>query len=322
MPAAGSIRSCYYTMCGECYYQMGQNARALDQYTAALKLYTAYYDWMLRVQFPAVIPPGGVGAGRGALGDHAAANAGGPIPAQFNTLQGQINNNAVVQQGGVVQAPMLVPIGAAEIVRTTTLAMRRRRELMGPVCKFDPLTNDLVKVLTARPAPPNNWSQAWIDVQLGSAYASTGNLAQAAQLLERSLVVLGELDHPLTATGLLELGQIALQVGDLPTASRYFEEATYAAATYLDPLILEEAFRWGALVAFAGQSAGHLPAPGTGHRLGSGPRTGGAAGLALDADGGKFRRAGTDAPGRRFDRRRRARSSAAARWPTARSGPA
>ncbi len=170
---------CYYTMCGECYYQMGQNARALDQYTAALKLYTAYYDWMIRVQFPATIVPGGVGS-RAIVpwGSTRRPTRVGQFPAAFNTLQGQINNNAVVQQGGVVQAPMLVPIGVSEIVRTTTLAMRRRRELMGPVCKFDPLTNDLVKVLSTRPAPPNNWSQTWIDVQLGAAYASTGNLCK------------------------------------------------------------------------------------------------------------------------------------------------
>ncbi len=251
---------CYYTMCGECYYQMGQNARALDQYTAALKLYTAFYDWMLRVQFPAAITPGGVGSRPNVPWGRTKRPTGvGQFSATYNTLQGQINNNAVVQQGGVVQAPMLVPIGVSEIVRATTLAMRRRRELMGPVCKYDALTNDLVKVLSSRPAPPNNWSQAWVDVQLGAAYASTGNLPQAATVLERALVVGGELDHPLTATALLELGQIALQVGDLPTASRYFEETTYAAATFNDPGILEEAFRMGALTHLLANQPGIYP---------------------------------------------------------------
>ncbi len=78
-------------------------------------------------------------------------------------------------------------------------------------------------------------------------------------MLERALVVGGELDHPLTATALLELGQIALQVGDLPAASRYFEEATYAAATFIDPLILEEAFRWGALTHLLANQPGIYP---------------------------------------------------------------
>ena len=53
---------CYYTMCGECYYHMGQHQNALNQYTAALKLYSAFYNWMIQVQFPAAISPAGVGA--------------------------------------------------------------------------------------------------------------------------------------------------------------------------------------------------------------------------------------------------------------------
>src|SRR5262245_11758591 len=46
---------CYHTMIGECSYQMGDVADALDQYTAALKLFLAHRDWMLRIEFPAGI---------------------------------------------------------------------------------------------------------------------------------------------------------------------------------------------------------------------------------------------------------------------------
>src|SRR5262247_103363 len=37
---------CFYTMLGECYYQMGNNADALAQYEAALKLFLVHRDWM------------------------------------------------------------------------------------------------------------------------------------------------------------------------------------------------------------------------------------------------------------------------------------
>ena len=46
--------------------------------------------------------------------------------------QGQIDINAAIQQGGVVQKAMLYPIEPAEIVRTTALAIRRRAQLLGP----------------------------------------------------------------------------------------------------------------------------------------------------------------------------------------------
>ncbi len=116
---------------------------------------------------------------------------------------------------------------------------------MGPVCKYDPLTQNLVDVLARKPGPPNHWSEAWINVQLGCAYAAAGNLPQAKNALESAVLVGGQFDHPLTSTALLELGRISLETGDYPAAARYCEEATYACANYPNPLNLEEAFRLG-----------------------------------------------------------------------------
>ena len=48
-------------MAGESYYQLGQLKPALDSYNAALKLYLAYSDWMMRVQFPPAIMPAQAG---------------------------------------------------------------------------------------------------------------------------------------------------------------------------------------------------------------------------------------------------------------------
>src|SRR5262245_58467018 len=57
---AGAIKSpggrwidsiCYFTMAGECHYQLGQLPAALESYNSALKLYVAYSDWLMRVQF-------------------------------------------------------------------------------------------------------------------------------------------------------------------------------------------------------------------------------------------------------------------------------
>ena len=109
--------------------------------------------------------------------------------------------------------------------------MRRRRELLGPAGPHDTLANELVAVLSRRPGVPNHWSEAWIDLQLGMAYAGAGRDPQAKTVLERAIVAGGEYDHPLTGMVLLELGRIALSGGDFVTAARYFDEATYAAVT-------------------------------------------------------------------------------------------
>jgi tetratricopeptide (TPR) repeat protein len=248
-PASPWIDSiCYYTMAGECYYQLGQLPAALDSYNSALKLYVAYSGWMMRVQFPPAIMPANLGAIRAApWGQSKRGAAVGQFPETFLLGQGQVDQTAVVMRGGVVQQPVLFPVHVAEIVRATSLAIRRRRELLGPVCKFDSLTNSLVEVLSRRPGPPNHWSEAWIQVELGCAYSAAGNVAQAKTALERAILAGGQFDHPLTSTALLELGRLALEAGDFQTAVRYCEEATYASLVFPNSTNMEEGFRLAAL---------------------------------------------------------------------------
>src|SRR5690606_7058573 len=94
---------------------------------------------------------------------------------QMQLSQGRLNNLAVVQQGGVVEPPRLVPINAAEIVRCTALAIRRRTELLGPAGPHDALNTELVTALSQRPVAPNDWKNAWVDILLALAYSSVGN---------------------------------------------------------------------------------------------------------------------------------------------------
>jgi len=242
---------CYYTMAGECYYQLGQLPAALDSYNAALKLYLAYSPWMMRVQFPASIGPAAVGSRAAPWGQSKRGAAIGRFDETYPMGQGQLDQSAALTRGGVIQSPVMFPVHVSEICRCVSLSIRRRRELMGPVSRFDtksdPLTGSLVEVLSRKPGPPNHWSEAWVSVQLGCAYAATGNHAQAKTALERGLLVAGQYDHPLTGTALVELGKIALETGDFPAAARYLEEATYACLAFPDPVNLEEAFRLGFL---------------------------------------------------------------------------
>src|SRR5262245_46437049 len=194
---------CYSTMAGECYYRMGQLQQALAQYDAALKLYVAYSDWMMRVQFPASIVPAVNAARATPWGQSKRGAVVGAFPDTFLMGQGQIDQTAVVRSGGVLSPAIMFPAHVGEIVRCTSLAIRRRRELMGPVCKYDALTQNVVDVLSRRPGPANHWSEAWVSVQLGCAYAAAGSLPQAKAALERAVLVGGQFDHPLASTALL-----------------------------------------------------------------------------------------------------------------------
>jgi len=237
---------CYETMVGECYYQMGHLREALDHYTAALGLFSGFSDWMIRVNFPPAIRPSSLQV-QIPWGVSTRQSRQGQYPTEMLVGQGQIDNNEPFQRGGVVQQAILYPIQPQEIVRCTTLAIRRRAELLGPAGPHDPLTAEVLARLQRRPGPPNHWSEAWIDVELGLALSAAGKAPQAVPYLQRGLVAAGEYDHPMTSIALLELGRIAMSQANYPAALRYFEEATYAAMFYPDLGVLEEAFRGAAL---------------------------------------------------------------------------
>ncbi len=251
---------CYYTMAGECYYHMGDLSQALEHYTAALKLYAAYPDWMIYVQFPSRLTPAGPGSYVQVPWGVSKRPLRLPqLPTRMLTAQGQVDQSRVFQEGGVVRPPVLFPIQPAEIVRTTCLAIRRYAELMGPTCPYDPLIQDIATKLSRRPGPPNHWSECWIDVQAGLALVAAGKAEQGLPLLQRSLLAAGEFDHPMTCVALLELGKQSALKGQYVEAARYFEEATYTAAHFGDLGVLEEAFRCGAVNHLVSNAQGVYP---------------------------------------------------------------
>lgn len=249
---------CYHTMMGECYYQMGDLDKALEQYTAAVRLYVTFPDWLVRLQLPSTIRPlatrlqvpWGPSTRRAQLGQYRTTMLMG---------QGRINNNDVIQKGGVVQQATLFPVQAQEILRCTALAIRRRAELLGPLCQYDPLTGDLVAALSANPGLPNHWSQAWIDVEYGLALVSVGKLTEGMAMLNRGTVAAGQYDHQLTATALFELGRLALQRGQFEESLRLFHEASISAVYYPDYGLVEESLRYGALAHLAANHKGVYP---------------------------------------------------------------
>lgn len=248
---------CYHTMTGECYYQMGSHTKALEEYTAGLQLFLKHNDWLLRVSPTPIKPsnqvancPWGRSSRTARIGD---------VPESMMMSQGNLNNNNVAKQGGVVQPATLFPIQATEIVRMTSLALRRRRELLGPTGPYDPLNTEITAALSRRPITPNDWKEAWIDVELGLAYAAVGNDGQAKGLFQRGMVAGGEFDHPLTGVALFELGRICFTQGDYDAAAKFLEEASYSAYQYGDAQLAEEALRYGHLVHLLRNAKGPYP---------------------------------------------------------------
>ncbi len=246
---------CYYTMVGECHYHLGHYAEAVENYNAALRLYLCYPNWMVQVEWPpdvrVVNSRPSTPWGRSARGAKP-----GDIARYVTIMQGSLNAGAAFQTGGPVVPMKGYQLGALEVVRCTTLAIKRRAELMGPVCPQDHLTDDVLRALAARPGPANRWCDAWLDLELATAYVAAGQSGQATGLLQRSLLIDGQWDHRLAGLALLELGQIKLENGEYAAASNFFEEASYSAVLFPDNGILEEAFRYGQLAHLAAGRSG------------------------------------------------------------------
>ncbi|UUO05279.1 CHAT domain-containing protein [Blastopirellula sp. J2-11] len=238
---------CFATMRGECYYQMGANAKALEQYNAAVLLYLQHSDWMMRLSTDTVVAIGPVNNDpRSSItwGPSARTTAIGKYPETMLSLQGNSpeQNRNVVNNGGTLMAQQYHPIRASEIARCLALAISRRRQILGPLGENDPLNKNLITALQRRPAPPNHWLGVWVDMQLGLAQATAGKLQDAIPTIQRSLTIGGQYDHPLTAIGLLELGRLALEQKNLEAAETYFVEATYPAIAFGQYDIAAEAF--------------------------------------------------------------------------------
>ena len=242
----------YHTMIGECHYHMGNLKLALEQYTAALTAFAANSDWLVRIEFPASLSPDSRAVRKPPTwgpGQRPIRPA--RIPDSIGSRQGQSDaqNLRALREGGVVMQEKIVRVNVKEIVRCTALAIRRRAEIMGPTSRHDPLLTQVISTLSARPAPPRHWAQAWISAQLGLAYSAAGRKEEAVAELNKSLLA-GGMDHMLTSTSLLELGKLAFESQEYQAAATYFLESSLSAAVLAnqDPTqydIIAEALRWG-----------------------------------------------------------------------------
>jgi hypothetical protein len=251
---------CYHTMLGETYYQMGQPGPALEQFNQACAMFLQYPNWLLQVKFEDPRPdanrlrraiPWGTSGRQFTLGN---------FSTQMSIMQGDLfSANRAVQRGGVVVQAQYWQINVVEFVRTTALAIRRRNELLGPLAVHDNITRALLGALP-KSAPPNHWSNAWVDLLLGLSYVGQGKTDLALQRLARAERVAGRFDHPLTCVALLEQGRLAMEAGKTADAERLLAEASFSAFYYEDIGTIDEAFRLIALNRMAGPPQGPNPA--------------------------------------------------------------
>jgi len=251
--------ACYHTMIGECYYELGDLTQALDQYSSALKMFLAYQNWMLQVEFPQGLDPSQPSVPI-SWGTPTRTTRFAKYPPRYSLMQGVWAPGKLEGRSVLAEQKYAIPIRAAEIARCTALAIRRRREIMGPTCERDRLTDQVLTACMRRPAPPNNWSQCWASVQLGLAQSAAGKDTQALSELAKGLQAGGTYDHVLTSLALLEMADINFKQGKYETAGTLYLEATYTAAQFDQYDDMEDGFRGAQLCwLLSGKNAAFQP---------------------------------------------------------------
>jgi len=249
---------CYFAMAGETAYQVGNNAEALEYFTASLRLVDEYSDWMNFVDFRPLQPDAGARAAP-PWGKSKRTFRLARYPDTYSIERSRMGVTAQDGQRAITKEASYMPLHVAEMIRCTALSIRRRMELLGPLSESDSLTSVILVRMSERAGPPNHWSNAWLDLQQGLAMVASGKAANGRPFLERAIVAAGEYDHPLTCVAFLELGKLAFHEGSYESASTYLAEASYSAYYFENPLVIEEALRYGYLVHLATQQKGPFP---------------------------------------------------------------
>jgi len=235
---------CYWTLQGECYYQLAQYDAAFRAFSAALQVYFAQADWLTAISVsvqPAMVPrtplPWGTSIRPGGIGD-------------FRQCRFQMTHEhlKIVPAGpeniGLTTQQTLSFIHAEHIVQCLALTIRRRAEILGSLSKYDPDTKLLAEILANRPHLPNHFAGTWVDVLYGLTLSAMGDDAAAEMHLTNGLLMLESFDHHLTPIALNELGNIALRNGNAEAARTHYLEASYSSYQMGgDPVLLGETFR-------------------------------------------------------------------------------
>ena len=254
---------CYWTMTAENHFRLGQYPQAIELYEASLSLYASLQDWPTRTRFPDTIRTDQAGERRSEV-PWAKTSRRFSVGNFDNTLPILIGNSPeenerVLREGGVFDPERYRSVNMAEVMRCVALAAHRRHIIKGAICVHDPFTKEIAATLHS-PTNGTNMAGAWQGIAKGMVLASLEDWEGASRLLNQSLQVGGNYDHPLTPIALLKLGYIAERQERWNDAVTMYLEASISAAVFEQFDLIDESLGRATNIHLLGRTATPLPA--------------------------------------------------------------
>ena len=262
---------CYWTMVGECHFQLGNYAEALAYYEQAINLVLYYCkgDWQDRLRSPtgnwdsqlriqkdnAAIAKANINWYTTTRGNSIAR-----IPSSFRMLFGRLDSSRAFEQGGTVQNAEYRKVDHAEIMRCATLAVYRRYIIKGSTSHVDPFTSKMISGFARLPIESPVFGK-WNLMLRGIANMSAGRNKRALTEIATALRLSSGLDHQLTPLGLVALSRLTFMEGKDKEAIQLALEASFSAAVFEQFDLIEESLSLGTTIHLSKNASLFPPLP-------------------------------------------------------------
>ncbi|MFO1063716.1 MAG: hypothetical protein U0892_07610 [Pirellulales bacterium] len=216
-------------MLGECYYQQGALAMAMEQYDAALEIALAYPQWPLGIQPNGITPQEITVSPKGfAWGTSVRKVKLVRVP---DSVLIALDPVAVKQlPAGAQPIQPVMRLDVSEVFRCMAIALHRRSQLLGPLNKYSPLTPRLNAAFATPPAGAVNWVTSTWQVLHGLQLAAIGEKEQARAKLQVGSMIEGQADYFMTPASLLAISSLDLQAEEYPAALSRLSDAALRSA--------------------------------------------------------------------------------------------